>query len=143
MIELCVKNCRFWKKVRFSGDCWIWTGFCDKDGYGTQWYEGKKYYAHRLSYILTIGPIPAGYEVHHTCKNRPCVNPFHLQTMTIAEHKSLDHLPKGTHCKRGHKLVDDPNRDRQKCFVCESYTHKQKYLEKKRGKIKSQPTVLT
>ena len=26
---------RFWSKVDKSGDCWIWIGYIDKDGYGS------------------------------------------------------------------------------------------------------------
>lgn len=40
--------------------------------------KGGKSTAHRISYRLLIGPIPAGHLVLHRCGNASCINPFHL-----------------------------------------------------------------
>lgn len=73
-------NERFWEKVDRSGECWIWTGHTDKDGYGLfHNRSGKKATrAHRFSFELSNGPIPEGMLVLHSCDTPPCVRFTHL-----------------------------------------------------------------
>ncbi len=53
--------------------CIEWTGTL-KHGYGIY----RQRLAHRVSWELHYGPIPAGACVLHHCDNPPCVNPLHL-----------------------------------------------------------------
>jgi hypothetical protein len=71
---------RLWDRVdKKPGGCWEWTGKRDpKTGYGGMCFEGKTWLTHRLSWVLTFGPIPDGLLVCHTCDNPPCVRPDHL-----------------------------------------------------------------
>lgn len=84
---------RFMAKVDRSGgpeSCWNWLGFKHERGYGNLRFEGRKWFAHRLSWFLVNGDIPPGYEIDHTCFNGSCCNPAHLR---LATHKqNLENL---------------------------------------------------
>ena len=78
----------FWKMTSLlpeSGrpDCIEWTGALTEGGYGyyTAGIVGEKA-AHRIAYVLTFGSIPKGLEPDHLCRNRKCINPYHLEPVT-------------------------------------------------------------
>jgi hypothetical protein len=81
--------------------CWIWQGNITADGY-SRFNEGKKARkAHRVIYELKFGPVPVGFELHHTCGVRSCVNPDHLRALSKGDHAKAHWK---THCKHGHEL---------------------------------------
>lgn len=74
---------RFWQQVQVAGpgECWLWMGNAT-DRYGTLYRHpalGGRIGAHRFSYELHNGAIPAGMLVMHTCDTPKCVNPAHLK----------------------------------------------------------------
>lgn len=66
--------------------CWEWIGPKDGSGYGRLTYRHIRFPAHRLSYILATGEDPGAKPVHHTCENKPCVNPDHLEAVDPVAH---------------------------------------------------------
>lgn len=79
---------RFWPRVNKNGPipsrcpelgpCHLWTGTCDRDGYGQFMRGRKRTRAHRFAWELAHGPVPLGKLVCHHCDNPPCVNEVHL-----------------------------------------------------------------
>lgn len=101
---------RFWSKVSISeSGCWEWTARRDSDGYGAirAFRRGLYFKAHRLAYQMVVGPIPAGLVIDHLCRNRGCVNPAHMEVVTIRENtlrgasNSAQNARK-TMCRNGH-----------------------------------------
>lgn len=88
---------RFWAKVKRADakDCWTWTGQTNGRGYG-QFYviRLRRVRAHRFSWLMSRGEIPAGLEVCHRCDNTRCVNPDHLFLGTHRDNH-LDSVRKG------------------------------------------------
>lgn len=75
----------FFKKVAQEGECWRWVGAVRPGGHGAFWYEQRVQQAHRVAYLLMVGEIPPGLDLDHLCRNRWCVNPYHLEPVTRSE----------------------------------------------------------
>lgn len=97
-----------------SDGCWVWLGKPANTGYGQIGFDHPKRVtrnAHRVVYELLVGEVPEGKQLDHTCRNRLCVNPEHLEPVTQREN-----LLRGsgiparnaakTHCINGHELVE-------------------------------------
>lgn len=99
---------RFFAKVDKRGrdECWLWRAALS-NGYGAFWLHGHQEPAHRVAYKMLIGPIPEGLTIDHLCRNRPCVNPAHMEPVTNGENVlrgigiTAINVTK-THCPQGH-----------------------------------------
>ena len=66
--------------------CWVWLLAKNVGGYGLVARGGRTRIAHRWYYEQEHGPVPEGYELHHVCGRRDCVNPAHVRAVTRLEH---------------------------------------------------------
>jgi hypothetical protein len=131
----------FWMWVDFSNihGCWPWVGHLNSWGYGRAWKDGRKQGAHRVAYEHFYGPIPYGLQIDHLCRNRRCVNPFHLEVVTSGENTRRGLSPSGqngrkTHCKYGHEFTLENTvivQGRRRCRQCERRRQHEKYLRRK------------
>ena len=100
---------KFWEKVgdrADPGSCWLWEAALTSSGYGkckpSKGLRVHSWAAHRVAYMLLIGPIPNDRpHLDHLCRVRNCVNPGHLEPVTLVEN-----LRRGwaqiTQCPQGH-----------------------------------------
>jgi len=101
--------------------CWQYTGGLNRDGY-----PQTTRLLHRFVYECLVGPIPAGHELDHVCRNRACLNPLHLEPVT---HKVNTLRSNGvtalnarkTHCPHGHEYTERNtyrHAGRRRCRTC-------------------------
>ncbi len=69
----------------FITPCWIWRRSLSRKGYGWRKYRGRNTGAHRIAWIEAGREIPSGLQLDHLCRQRACVNPDHLELVTLTE----------------------------------------------------------
>lgn len=146
---------RFWVRVdkKSSKECWNWIGFITRDGYG-QFHcvddNNIKYFrAHRLSYVLAGGTLDPKLCLDHTCRNRACMNPNHLEQVSLKENLNRGEgicakRKRSEKCKNGHsyKLSQQSNymkkNEWRSCKICRNKWENQwRQLYRKRRKLET------
>jgi hypothetical protein len=126
---------RFWTKVDKTADCWNWTGYIDRQGYGKFRLDGKAQLAHRVSYTWLAGEIPDGLQIDHLCRNRRCVNPSHLEPVTPRVNVRRSAKADITHCVHGHEYTPENTlyqaNGTRKCHTCYLAYQRRRYWERK------------
>ncbi len=83
-------------RLSHLGDCWLWIGAADADGYGRFHCPGfpamnggtrnKNVYAHRWCTAFWYGTeILNGLTYDHLCRRPACVNPRHGSAITVSQ----------------------------------------------------------
>src|SRR3954453_18205992 len=90
----------FLSRTRREGECLVWTGPRNANGYGSTSYQGKRILVHRVAYVFVFGELPVDTEIDHICRNRACIEPDHLRAVSH-QFNVARRLPALT-CKRGH-----------------------------------------
>lgn len=66
-------------RTEWQGQCLVWTGYAQHDGYGQMRINGKGKRVHRYAWERVNGQVPDGFVIDHVCHNPACVNIDHLR----------------------------------------------------------------
>lgn len=135
----CPAEVRLWLRfTKSESGCWEAQTPRD-DGYGDIRRTGSRL-LHVFAWEVLRGPVPAGLELDHLCRNRACCNPDHLEPVTRRVNTLRSPLSQGalnaakTACPKGHQLSGDnlvawalPKRI---CRICANARAKAYYAEK-------------
>lgn len=71
--------------------CWLYENepMRDRAGYGKFLPDGRWAQVHKWLFMHLAGPVPDGYQLHHSCTVRNCCRPGHLMPVTPEEHAKL------------------------------------------------------
>lgn len=115
--------------------------------YGLIYLSGKRLRAHRAIYEALVGKIPDGLVLDHLCRITRCINPEHLEPVTVAENNlrgvgTFAQNARKIHCPNGHfysgdnlMIRKDGARVCRECNKIYSHNRYTNYLAKN-GKIR-------
>jgi hypothetical protein len=88
---------RFWRYChkRLPEQCWLWAGTRDAYGYGRLTVKPTTLLAHRVSWVLASQrPLTNDLTIDHLCRNKRCVNPAHLEAVSVDENFRRSLVPR-------------------------------------------------
>jgi len=90
--------------IKPDTNCWEWQGKSLNHGYPQLWHwdEKKIVIGSRYFYEIYKGKIPRGLVIDHLCKNTLCLNPDHLEAVTIKEN-----IRRGNGTKLAYSEIDE------------------------------------
>lgn len=138
---------RFESRFQIDGQCWVWNLALDRDGYGSFYFRGASRRAHRVAWYSVNGEIAEGHVINHTCRNRACVNPQHLQCLSVEDHqlKDTNSIPyinsQKTRCPNGHeydRTVTWAGKTQRICSICDK---KRRREQQRKRRIESKSSL--
>jgi len=110
-------------------ECWPWLGGRHQNGYGLLRRSGRaSLLAHRVAWVAFTGHgLTDQLTIDHLCNTRSCVNPDHLEPVTLAENqrRKCERHGWGTTAERATKVS---------CEICGTVTRKDKMRRHQRNK---------
>lgn len=146
---------RFLSKIAHcpTTGCWLWLGTMLSRGYGVFKWRAQPHLAHRISLRFAGREIKPSLTVDHLCRTKSCVNPDHLEVVSVRENllrapnsPSTKNLQK-SHCKNGHPLFGEnllvvprpSGRTERWCKTCTAATSRA-YRQRRPSRLSSPPT---
>lgn len=110
MAAMVTREERFWNRVNVVPDC-CWN-VQSPNPYPQVRVGGKRIKATWFVYERLVGAVPQGLVLDHLCRNPWCVNPEHLEAVTMRENTLRGVGPSARNarklrCDRGHTLTGD------------------------------------
>lgn len=114
----------FWCLRHPSAGAW-------SQGYARVYIGNVQVFAHRVAYIAARGRPAGGLTIDHMCGVRDCVDPNHLEAVSVAENTRRGGAWR-THCKRGHEYTDENTYlwsvdGTRRCRTCD----RERYMQKR------------
>lgn len=126
------ENLRSKTRADVDSGCWLWTGVRQPQGYGRVKINHRALMAYRVSYEALVAEIPAGMTLDHLCQVPACINPRHVEPVTLAENarRAIEAARKSPVFRCGHprtsgntQEVNQPrrptHRPMQTCLTCD------------------------
>lgn len=131
-------------------ECWNWPMSKLADGYGVFSINNAKiglkmgFKAHVISYLINYGSLDENKVIDHKCRNKSCVNPDHLEEVTIRVNVVVRGIgpsainSRKTHCLKGHELSSDNIYFKKKdgARMCRECLRETKRKLRREGRIK-------